>query len=128
MNLGKLALTRLNSLTKYPSIPTFHPLGERGRLLDEHLPVPAEPLYATEKINGTNDPQHQRQESGDSKDAAGGDLAAENGRLREALRDLLAKLDPIPIDSPLCTFCGDGRGHAKECLWVRAQTLLRGCR
>lgn len=44
----------LNSLTKYPSIPTYHALGERGRLTETTLPIPAQPLFATEKIDGTN--------------------------------------------------------------------------
>lgn len=47
-------LKALNSLTKYPSIPTYHPLGERGRLQPEPILLPDGPLYATEKIDGTN--------------------------------------------------------------------------
>lgn len=54
MNLRQIDLVKLNSLTKYPSIPTFHTLGDKGRLLDEHLPLPDAPLFATEKIDGTN--------------------------------------------------------------------------
>lgn len=49
-------LSKLNSITKYPSIPTFHVMGERGRLTDE-VPVnfdPTEDWEATEKIDGTN--------------------------------------------------------------------------
>jgi hypothetical protein len=48
-------LDRLNSLTKYPSILTFHKLGEKGRLLDElSTPLPVEALSVTEKIDGCN--------------------------------------------------------------------------
>lgn len=54
MNFRTLDLLRLNSATKYPSIPTFHTIGEKGRLQEEHLPLPDAPLYASEKIDGTN--------------------------------------------------------------------------
>jgi len=49
-------LRRLNSITKYPSILTYHGLGDRGRLTDEVL-VPftdSEIVSVTEKIDGTN--------------------------------------------------------------------------
>lgn len=44
----------LNTMTKYPSIPTFHTLGEKGRFTEEHLTIPDGELIATEKIDGTN--------------------------------------------------------------------------
>ena len=47
-------LNKLNSLTKYPSILTYHKLGEKGKLLDEVL-VPFDgPAILTEKIDGVN--------------------------------------------------------------------------
>lgn len=49
-------LARLNSMTKYPSILTYHQLGERGKL-DEHIQVPFEDdedVFVTEKVDGTN--------------------------------------------------------------------------
>ncbi len=47
-------LNRLNSLTKYPSIPTYHALDpSNGRLQEEHLPFSGEAIL-TEKIDGTN--------------------------------------------------------------------------
>ncbi len=46
-------LKRLNSLTKYPSIPTFHALGEKGALLEERVSF-AGPVVGTEKVDGTN--------------------------------------------------------------------------
>ena len=51
-------LEKLNSMTKYPSILTFHTI-ERGRLLntlteDTPLPDSKERLYVTEKVDGTN--------------------------------------------------------------------------
>lgn len=45
----------LNSLTKYPSIPTYHVMGEKGRLTPERIPMPAAgPFQLTEKLDGTN--------------------------------------------------------------------------
>jgi len=54
-NLRDVDLTRLNSLTKYPSIPTYHAMGERGRLTgDLNLIFERGALQYTEKIDGTN--------------------------------------------------------------------------
>lgn len=59
MDLSKSALRMnlraTNSITKYPSILTYHALGDRGRLKPEVL-VPFEqgPIIGTEKIDGTN--------------------------------------------------------------------------
>ncbi|MCH7729612.1 MAG: hypothetical protein IH991_24505 [Planctomycetes bacterium] len=47
-------LRKLNSATKYPSIPTYHALGERGILLDEHVSFDGQEVLATEKVDGTN--------------------------------------------------------------------------
>lgn len=57
--LQALDLKKLNSVTKYPSIPTYHVMGKMGRLTDEltvsfggrHGP---EELVATEKVDGAN--------------------------------------------------------------------------
>lgn len=49
----KLDLDKLNSLTKYPSIPTYHALGQKGRLTDEHMALSGR-VIATEKVDGTN--------------------------------------------------------------------------
>src|SRR5262249_36727191 len=47
-------LNKLNSMTKYPSIPTYHALGDRGALL-EAVQVPfAGRVLGTEKVDGTN--------------------------------------------------------------------------
>lgn len=46
-------LERLNSATKYPSILTYHGLGERGVLTDEVTEFHGD-VVLTEKINGTN--------------------------------------------------------------------------
>lgn len=52
----KIDINRLNSMTKYPSILTYHELGERGVLNDVVLtPFPTNSvLYGTEKVDGTN--------------------------------------------------------------------------
>lgn len=49
-------LEKLNSLTQYPSIPTYHAMGDRGRLTDEvQVDFSNEPVVlVTEKIDGTN--------------------------------------------------------------------------
>lgn len=47
-------LKRLNSATKYPSIPTYHQLGEKGKLQNGCLSFPENETIVTEKIDGTN--------------------------------------------------------------------------
>ena len=48
-------LERLNTLTKYPSIPTYHVMGERGRLTENRAyPTMGDSVLATEKVDGTN--------------------------------------------------------------------------
>jgi hypothetical protein len=49
-------LARLNSMTKYPSILTYHQLGDRGKL-EDHVQIPFdddEDVFVTEKVDGTN--------------------------------------------------------------------------
>jgi len=56
LNAASEELARLNSMTKYPSILTYHSIGERGRL-DKHIQVPFDDdddVIITEKIDGTN--------------------------------------------------------------------------
>lgn len=53
-DVRKTDLNRLNSLTKYPSIPTYHTLDPKnGGLLEEAIPFRGTVL-GTEKIDGTN--------------------------------------------------------------------------
>ncbi|MBW4637687.1 MAG: hypothetical protein KME05_05520 [Gloeocapsa sp. UFS-A4-WI-NPMV-4B04] len=40
-------------MTKYPSIPTYHPLGNKGVLLEEAVSFEGE-VVLTEKIDATN--------------------------------------------------------------------------
>ena len=50
-------LAFLNSLTKYPSIPTWHVIGDKGRLTPatEYTAAKAQgPWHLTEKLDGTN--------------------------------------------------------------------------
>lgn len=49
-------LDKLNSATKYPSILTYHEMGERGRLTPTvQVPFPAgQKIHLTEKVDGTN--------------------------------------------------------------------------
>lgn len=56
MLLRDFNLRALNSATKYPSIPTYHVIGDRGRLQEEILvPFSSTDEYeVTEKIDGTN--------------------------------------------------------------------------
>lgn len=49
-------LDKLNSATKYPSIQTYHQMGQRGRI-NSKVQVgfpPGEKLYLSEKVDGTN--------------------------------------------------------------------------
>ena len=48
---------KMNTLTKYPSIATYHPMGDKGKLQPEVAPnsfADIEEVYITEKIDGTN--------------------------------------------------------------------------
>ncbi len=48
-------LRKLNSATQYPSIPTYHVLGQRGRLTeDRNADFAGVEVLVTEKIDGTN--------------------------------------------------------------------------
>ena len=56
--IAKYGTEKINTMTKYPSIMTYHDLGERGCLLPslvENRPFfDRNPCYVTEKIDGTN--------------------------------------------------------------------------
>lgn len=52
-SLRNCDLDKLNSMTKYPSIPTYHALGNKGILLEETIEFPEE-IILTEKVDGTN--------------------------------------------------------------------------
>lgn len=52
-SLRSCDLSKLNSMTKYPSIPTYHTLGERGALLEETVSFQGD-IILTEKVDGTN--------------------------------------------------------------------------
>jgi len=51
----EINLEKLNSMTKYPSILTYHKMGERGRLLDEiQVNFEGQKVILTEKVDGVN--------------------------------------------------------------------------
>jgi len=55
--ITRSVLPSIDSTTKYPSIPTYHEMGERGRLTDTriNLDIPDdEEIIITEKVDGTN--------------------------------------------------------------------------
>ncbi|MBF2007443.1 MAG: hypothetical protein IGS49_18760 [Chlorogloeopsis fritschii C42_A2020_084] len=52
-SLQSCDLNKLNSMTKYPSIPTYHKLGDKGALLEETVSFDGE-VILTEKVDGTN--------------------------------------------------------------------------
>lgn len=54
MDLRKLDLQKLNSATKYPSIVTYHKMGNKGKLVDEVQVDFDSKVFLTEKIDGTN--------------------------------------------------------------------------
>ena len=55
MFLSNLPVEKLNSATKYPSIPTYHVMGEKGRLTDEvQVDFAGYEVQITEKVDGTN--------------------------------------------------------------------------
>ena len=54
INTGEIDLRKLNTATKYPSIPTYHSLGDKGSLLKETVDLGNESLIVTEKVDGTN--------------------------------------------------------------------------
>ena len=53
-NIRQIDLGKFNSMTKYPSILTYHNLGEKG-ILQETVQIPFEGrVIGTEKVDGTN--------------------------------------------------------------------------
>ncbi|MEO1173925.1 MAG: RNA ligase family protein, partial [Myxococcota bacterium] len=54
MDLRMIDLAKLNTATKYPSIPTYHALGDRGALLEDGGIALGDDFIATEKVDGTN--------------------------------------------------------------------------
>lgn len=56
--IDKYGIVKLNTATKYPSIMTYHNLGEKGSLIESHVDnrdfSSYNECYITEKIDGTN--------------------------------------------------------------------------
>lgn len=53
-NYTPMMLEALNSATKYPSIETYHALGDKGRLTEKVVDFGDDEVMVTEKIDGTN--------------------------------------------------------------------------
>jgi hypothetical protein len=53
LDVRQVDLELLNSMTKYPSIPTYHEIGARGMLQPDHVSLRGR-LHVTEKVDGTN--------------------------------------------------------------------------
>lgn len=54
MNLSDVDLRKLNSITKYPSIATYHGMGDGGRLTEERTVAFDGTVYLSGKVDGTN--------------------------------------------------------------------------
>jgi hypothetical protein len=54
MHLRDVDLKKLNSVTKYPSILTYHRMGDGGRLTEERSVSFDGPVHISEKVDGTN--------------------------------------------------------------------------
>ena len=53
-NYTPAMLDSLNSATKYPSIETYHTLGDKGRLSEPAVDFGDDHVFITEKVDGTN--------------------------------------------------------------------------
>lgn len=53
-DIREIDLDKLNSLTKYPSIPTYHAIGEKGMLQPTIQVCFCGTVYGSEKVDGTN--------------------------------------------------------------------------
>ena len=53
-DVRRIDLGKLNSMTKYPSILTYHALGDKGALQDTVQVSFAGRVVGTEKVDGTN--------------------------------------------------------------------------
>ena len=53
-DLTKIDLALLNSMTKYPSIPTYHTLDPKNGALSEPASAFEGDVIGTEKVDGTN--------------------------------------------------------------------------
>lgn len=118
-----LDLGRINSATKYPSIPTYHAMDARGILLEEPMAFHG-PVYLTEKIDGANG-RIIRLPTGDwligSREelytARGDRVFNTNLGIVEALRPVAESLNGIVLDKIMVFFLevyGAGVGHAMK--------------
>jgi hypothetical protein len=118
-------LRALNSMTKYPSIPTYHSLDPKnGGLLDGTVPFTG-PVLATEKVDGTNARIVQLPDEtyllGSREELlyASGDLIGNPSQgIVESLKPLASALPPAPDGLIrvlyLELYGGKIGGHAKQ--------------
>lgn len=100
-------LDKLNSATKYPSIPTYHQMGELGILGDVYVQFPKGPLLITEKVDGTNG-RVVVTPTGDWFIGSREELIyARNDRIRNPEMGLVAALAPWAASRSLAPYCGD---------------------
>lgn len=126
-------LRKLNSVTKYPSILTYHEIGEKGRLTEAMTePAPGEaegPLFVYEKVDGENARMiFVRTASGEidyfigSREellyAKGDRLAIPTGNIAELLKPLAEKLANV--------FAGSEYADAKLSVMVVYQESYGG--
>jgi hypothetical protein len=106
-NIRGMDLRKINSLTKYPSILTYHEIGEKGRLQPTTTTrfEPSDEMVVTEKIDGTNAraiifPQGETILYGSREELlhAKGDLIANPSQgIVEALVPFITKADFRPL-------------------------------
>lgn len=141
-HLGTADLERINSATKYPSIPTFHPLNRDGNLEGKPATFVGK-VMGEEKIDGTNARVLMLPDSsfliGSRTELlfADGDLIKNPSQgivpaLHEAVVDIVAKLESwkdVPVDSMrafyLEVYGGNIGQTAKNYTSDRGQTSFR---
>jgi hypothetical protein len=110
-------LPRLNSLTKYPSIPTYHALGEKGRLTPALNVEFTSDIHVTEKVDGTNarlicTPEGVLIGSREDLLWATGDLIHNPALgIVDTLRDFAQKLRDHTFAGAIVVFYGEVYGH-----------------
>jgi hypothetical protein len=131
-------LRKINSLTKYPSILTYHVMGDKGRLRDEvQVSFADGPLEVTEKVDGTNG-RIVVNSDGDWVIGSREDLLTARGdrifnsaqRIVETLRGIADNLPRSPHPDVLTTYYLEvygGRVGSNACNYT-ASRWLTGCR
>ena len=115
----RLDLAKLNSMTKYPSIPTYHKMDPEGMLLEDQPTIFQGSVVVTEKIDGCNariimlPDRSYILGSREELLYGGGDL------IRNPAHNIVETLDPIAArmsdwwrsDVPITVFYGEVYGY-----------------